>query len=168
MTEYRDRATGAIKSQGQLRKENPNVSLPKIWGINVCNTLNVDPILPSPKPTENVGPYQAVVRNGIEKDSNNAWVQAWKIVELFEEYIDEEGVTRTKAEQEAAYQQEIDNNEAAKNRSLRDSKLAETDWWASSDLTITDEQAAYRQALRDITNHENWPYLQEEDWPTKP
>ena len=33
----------------------------------------------------------------------------------------------------------------------RDKLLAETDWWASSDLTITDAQKKYRQDLRDIT-----------------
>jgi hypothetical protein len=27
---------------------------------------------------------------------------------------------------------------------------------------------SYRQALRDITNHANWPNLNDEDWPTKP
>ncbi len=35
-------------------------------------------------------------------------------------------------------------------REERNRRLAETDWWASSDLTMTDEQAAYRQALRDL------------------
>ena len=37
-------------------------------------------------------------------------------------------------------------------RKERNKKLAETDWWASSDLTMTTEQTQYRQALRDITN----------------
>ena len=36
-------------------------------------------------------------------------------------------------------------------RRKRDKLLAETDWWASSDLTITDAQKKYRQDLRDIT-----------------
>ena len=33
---------------------------------------------------------------------------------------------------------------------------------------MTSAQTSYRQALRDITAHSNWPYLQEADWPTKP
>ena len=37
-------------------------------------------------------------------------------------------------------------------RKLRNKLLFDTDWWASSDLTITDEQKKYRQDLRDITN----------------
>ncbi len=32
----------------------------------------------------------------------------------------------------------------------RDRLLAETDWWASSDLSITDEQKKYRKGLRDL------------------
>tara|TARA_Y100000817_G_C16744152_1_gene493884 strand:+ start:267 stop:620 length:354 start_codon:yes stop_codon:yes gene_type:complete len=32
----------------------------------------------------------------------------------------------------------------------RNRRLEETDWWASNDLTMTDEQTAYRQALRDL------------------
>ena len=54
------------------------------------------------------------------------------------------------------------------NRQKRDALLSETDWWASSDLTITDEQRSYRQQLRDITDHANWPNLEDDDWPTKP
>jgi len=34
----------------------------------------------------------------------------------------------------------------------RNRLLAETDWWASSDITMGDEHKAYRQALRDITS----------------
>ena len=36
-------------------------------------------------------------------------------------------------------------------RRERNKLLAETDWWASSDLTITDAQKKCRQDLRDIT-----------------
>mgnify|MGYP003651992495 CR=1 FL=1 len=53
-------------------------------------------------------------------------------------------------------------------RGNRNDKLLETDWWAASDLTITDAQIAYRQALRDMSTHANWPNLNDEDWPTKP
>ena len=36
-------------------------------------------------------------------------------------------------------------------RQERNRLLAETDWWASSDIVMGDEHKAYRQALRDIT-----------------
>jgi hypothetical protein len=51
-------------------------------------------------------------------------------------------------------------------RAERDRLIAVTDWWASSDLTMTDAQTAYRQALRDIT--ESATSLDDVTWPTKP
>jgi hypothetical protein len=51
-------------------------------------------------------------------------------------------------------------------REERDRRIAQTDWWASSDLTMTDAQTAYRQALRDIT--ETYSSLDDVVWPTKP
>jgi len=51
-------------------------------------------------------------------------------------------------------------------RAERDRLIATTDWWASSDLTMTAEQTAYRQALRDIT--ESATSLDDVTWPTKP
>ena len=57
-------------------------------------------------------------------------------------------------------------------RAERDLRIAETDWLASSDLTMTTEQTNYRQALRDITTQT--PSLNDNGnlmgitWPTKP
>jgi len=50
----------------------------------------------------------------------------------------------------------------------RNRLLFETDWWASSDLTMTDEQKKYRQDLRDITK--TFSSLSDKDFkfPTKP
>ena len=51
-------------------------------------------------------------------------------------------------------------------RAERDRLIAATDWWASSDLTMTAEQLAYRQALRDIT--QSYTSLDDVVWPVKP
>ena len=51
-------------------------------------------------------------------------------------------------------------------RAERDRLIASTDWWASSDLTMTDAQTAYRQALRDITDSAT--SLDDVTWPTAP
>lgn len=48
----------------------------------------------------------------------------------------------------------------------RNRRLAETDWWAGSDHTMTQAQTNYRQALRDITNTAT--SLDDVVWPTKP
>ena len=164
MTEYRDRTTGELKNQGQLRRDNPNMSLPKVWNEFTFDALNVDPVLRAPKPTEGIGAYQTVRRNGVTQDNLGNWVQAWQIVDMFSD----DAELGTKAEQEAEYQAQLDNEAAERYRNQRDRMIAETDWWASSDLTMTAEQTSYRQALRDITTHANWPHLGEDDWPTKP
>ena len=51
-------------------------------------------------------------------------------------------------------------------RQERDRRLAETDWWAMSDRTMTEAQTTYRQALRDITDSAT--SLDDVTWPTKP
>ena len=51
-------------------------------------------------------------------------------------------------------------------REERNRRIAETDWWASSDLTMSAERTAYRQALRDITN--TYSSLDDVVWPDKP
>ena len=48
----------------------------------------------------------------------------------------------------------------------RNRRIAATDWWASSDLTMTEAQTAYRQALRDITN--TYTSLDDVVWPEVP
>lgn len=50
--------------------------------------------------------------------------------------------------------------------------LAETDWYVIRATETATEVPAdivtYRQALRDITTHINWPNLDDADWPVKP
>ena len=51
-------------------------------------------------------------------------------------------------------------------REERNRRIAETDWWASSDLTMSAERTTYRQALRDITK--TYSSLDDVVWPDKP
>ena len=51
-------------------------------------------------------------------------------------------------------------------RAERDSRLVTTDWTASTDITMTAEMTAYRQALRDVPAQPGFPSTIE--WPTKP
>ena len=69
---------------------------------------------------------------------------------------------------------------ATSNRAQRDRLLAETDWMVTKALesggALADNWKTYRQALRDITTHSNWPALKvpnmdgsgDNDWPVKP
>ena len=67
---------------------------------------------------------------------------------------------------EAANQAQNDLFELNDLRRERDKRIAETDWWALGDRTMTTEQTSYRQALRDITN--SYTSLEDVVWPIKP
>jgi hypothetical protein len=85
--------------------------------------------------------------SAIESDNASDWGVTWAQVQTKQSEL-------TAAEPLAAL------------RAERDRLIAATDWWASSDLTMTDAQTAYRQALRDITDDAN--SLDEVTWPTAP
>lgn len=80
----------------------------------------------------------------------------------------------------ASEEEECDAAEAAWNagaaerawerlRSERNEKIAKSDWMANSDVTMSDEWRAYRQALRDITSSYDDTTVQGEiTWPTEP
>ena len=165
MSEYRIRSTGEVKTQGQIRSMHPNVSLPKVWNTNVNETLGIDPVIASPKP-EPSGDYKTVVRNGVEQDANGNWVWAWTENDMFQEYTDEEGVTHSVADQQAAYDAQNTATLAASERAKRDSLLKETDHFGLSDVTMSAEMTTYRQALRDVPQQEGFPSTI--TWPTKP
>ena len=166
MSEYRNRTTGVVKTQGQWRQEFSNMSLPRVWKAATLDALDLDAVLAAPQPTP--GDYQRVVRDGVVQDANGNWVQNWDIAWMFQDTTAEDGTVTTKAEHEAAYQATLDERTAEANRTKRNTLLADTDWMALSDVTMSAEMTTYRQALRDITSHANWPNLEEADWPTKP
>jgi len=165
MSQYRIKSTGEVKSQGQIRSMHPNVSLPKVWGVNVHQSLGIDPVTPTVQPDPS-GDYKVVVRNGVEQDANGNWVWAWTEQDMFQEYTDDEGTVVT-------VQAQIDAKVAADNaaleateRSTRDDLLKATDHYGLSDVTMTEAMTTYRQALRDVPQQEGFP--QTITWPTKP
>tara|TARA_R100000329_G_scaffold55817_1_gene50635 strand:- start:459 stop:758 length:300 start_codon:yes stop_codon:yes gene_type:complete len=87
------------------------------------------------------------------------------------------GVINLTAEEEAAIDAEelaeedfLTQSKIEANRVSRNAKLASSDWTQMPDITLTnkDEWLTYRQALRDLPTHSNWPNLEDSDWPTKP
>ena len=162
--EYRVRSSGTLMTQGDLRKLNSNMSLPKVWNDSVHDALGVDPVFKTPQPSPS-GAYKIVVRDGVEQDANNNWVQKWVERDMFSDTT-EDGVTTTKAEHETAYQAELDANAAESVRADRDSRLAKTDWMGMSDVTMSAEWATYRQALRDVPDQDGFPNMI--TWPDEP
>ena len=67
----------------------------------------------------------------------------------------------------ASFEAQAENNVYFKRlRIKRDRLLADTDWWGLSDVTMTAEQTAYRQALRDLPANTSDPA--NPSWPTPP
>ena len=170
MSEYRNRTTGEVKTQGQWRSANPNTSLPRTWKAATLDALNLDAVLRSPAATTTA--YQTSARDGVVQDSNGNWVENYVARDMFADTTetDDDGnvVTTTKAQHETAYQATLDANVAEGNRTKRDGLLADTDYFALTDVTMDAAMTTYRQALRDVTDHANWPNLDDADWPTKP
>ena len=50
-------------------------------------------------------------------------------------------------------------------RQYRNAMLQDTDFYALGDVTMSDAMKTYRQALRDLPAHKDWPNV---DFPTKP
>ena len=167
---------------GDLRRNYPNVSFPKAITATIMQKYGMVGVLEGPKPSTTA--YQTVQRNALptrpvtgqddegEDILANYWMINYTAVDMFADTTetDDEGVetTTTKAQHEAAYQATLDATAATAVRAKRATLLAETDYLALTDNTLDDITTAYRQALRDITDHANFPNLEDADWPTKP
>jgi len=77
------------------------------------------------------------------------------------DYVKEYEAVTLSTDEKAA----VDNQQLEKVRKQRNEKLRETDWRASSDLTLSDDWKTYRQSLRDVpTQSDPWNIT----WPTEP
>ena len=105
---------------------------------------------------KNESEYLSMFRKIIGKDSNDNAIESDKPSDF--------GVTWKQVSDKLKALQDAEPMRML--RLERDRLLAETDWWASSDLTITDAQKKYRQDLRDITKSAT--SLDDVTWPSKP
>ena len=161
--EIRNRTTGAVITDSQLRADNPGTSFPKQITADILDGFGYDPVLNGPAATVS-GPYERSVRDGVE-EIDGQWFTKFIVGPVFTD--NEEG---TAAEQEAAYRTKIDNQVATTVRAERDRKLAACDWTVLTDSPLTTakktEWKTYRTALRDISAAEGFPHTME--WPTEP
>ena len=124
MSQYRVRSTGEVKNQGEIRRDNPNVSLPRVWNDNVNEALGIDPVLIAPSP-ELSGDYKVAVRNGVEQDANGNWVYAWTEQDMFQDYTDEDGNTVTAQDQIDEYEaRQLANKREKMVVTMRQARLA--------------------------------------------
>ena len=135
-------------SIGLLRKDHPNTSFPKAPTEQTLASFGVYPVRET-NPT--VGQNQKLQKTWTPEYIGEEWLLNHQAVDMTVKEI---------AERDAVVANGV--------REKRDKLIADTDWMALSDNTMTAEWATYRQALRDVTNHVNFPYLTDEDWPVKP
>jgi len=155
--EIRNRSTGALITDSQLRADNPNTSFPKQITAEILDGFGYDPVLNGPAATVS-GPYEVSTRDGVE-EVKGQWFTKFIVGPVF-----------ANSDDETAYRASVDNQAAASVRAERDRKLAACDWTVLTDspLTTTKKTAwkTYRQSLRDISAAEGFPHTME--WPTEP
>ena len=133
---------------GNLRRDNPNTSFPKRPSDAMLAEWGMQPVTKTDKPSAD---HTKNVTEGTPVLNGDAWTQVWEVTDATAEEITERTETQARFV-----------------RRTRDQLIADTDWMALSDNTLTPEWATYRQALRDITDHANFPWLDDADWPVKP
>jgi hypothetical protein len=134
----------------KLRRDNSNVSFPESIPNSILEefgvfTVSIEAEPPADKRVKNV------TRDALPTLEGSVWVLKWTISDKTADEISD-------------YNALI----ADENRDERNSILAATDWWAVQDRTMSQAEIDYRQELRDITSHANWPHLIDNDWPTQP
>jgi len=135
---------------GQLRRDNPNTSFPKSISNAILEGYGIHSVTIATEPTI-TNRTQINSQNNTPTIVDSTWTLGWT-------------TTNKTTDQITTY----DNEVASNNRTTRNTLIAETDFYALSDVTMTDAMTAYRQALRNLPDHSNWPNLESGDWPTKP
>jgi hypothetical protein len=141
-------------SVGQLRRDNPNTSFPKRIPDEMLAEWGVYPVEYKPHPDYD-DRTQRIEHNAQPVMEDGQWFMGWSVMDKTAEEV-----------------QEHDDNAAQSARSQRDHLLVSTDWLVikaqETGVAMGQVWLNYRQALRDITDHVNFPYLADEDWPVKP
>lgn len=146
-------------NENRIKYENPNVSFPSDVAKIDVTVYGYAKFSYVDKPDYDAE-YQECTEI-VPVLNGDTYVQTWAITEKF---TPEEKATYN--EKKAA---DAITALKAEHRSIRDTLLASSDWTQVADAPVdATAWATYRQALRDITAHANWPHLTEADWPVKP
>ena len=133
-----------VKSTGTIQELFPNTSFtvagPNADFLTANNVVELIETLTFTTPTQKLSTVDAYVEGG----------KAYNVK-----------VESTTSDEQTA----LINQQWANIRFERDRKLQDTDWRASSDLTLSDDWKTYRQALRDVPTQSD-PY--NIAWPTEP
>ena len=165
--EIRIRATGQVMLEDELRrwaKDNGGPSWDRTTD-EVLEALGADVVFEGPQAT-GATVYQFSMRQGVE-EVDGKWFTKHVLGPIFNDTTDEEGNVTTAAEHEAAYKAQKDAEQATAVRDDRNKRLADCDWTQVADAPVDKAAwAAHRQALRDVTAQEGFPWNVQ--WPQSP
>ena len=156
-------------SVGQFRRDNPLTSFPKDIPVEILRRNGVFPVAELAKPdfdqlvqtlVRDAMPHKEIIRLKTEADATDPTTGEVDQAQVGQPIYGNKWLIGYTVENKPQDQAET----AVRNQ--RNSLIAETDWMALSDNTMTPEWATYRQALRDITAQAGFPYSV--IWPTKP
>ena len=119
-------------SIGQLRRDNPNTSFPRQIPDSILEEYGVYTVSMSDVPDIDAR-TQTVAQNATPSLVDGVWSIGWTVSSKTEEEV-----------------QEYDANMAEKSRFKRNDLLAQTDYFALTDVTMDAAMTSYRQALRDL------------------
>lgn len=111
---YRNRETGELKTESQIKADFPNTSFPKPFKAGTAEGAGYDPVFSMPKPEVTL--LQSAIRDGTEQDGDR-WVEKWIVVDRFKDIpATDESEAVTKKEQETAA---INAYKAARQEAIR-------------------------------------------------
>jgi hypothetical protein len=145
--------------EGEFRALHPSTSFPQQINAETLGEFGADVVFEGPQATGG-DVYQYSQVTGVELVGDK-WFTKYILGPVFTD-----GET-TAAEQEAAYKAAKDADQAKSVRTSRNEKLKESDWTQVIDSPVDQTVwATYRQALRDVTAQEGFPWTI--TWPEQP
>lgn len=164
--EIRLRATGQVMTQQEFRRLHPNTSFPPQLSEALLNDFGADIVFEGPQATGGTV-YQYSQRQGVEQKGGK-WYTKYVLGPIFTDRpATDTEPAMTAAEQEAAYKAQKDATQAEAVRTDRNKRLNDTDWTQVADAPVDKAAwATYRQALRDITTQQGFPW--NVVWPEQP
>lgn len=150
--QIRIRETGQVVYESEFRTLHPFTSIPSPITEEAINSLGGDVVFEGPQATGGTV-YQYSQYAGVEQ-LDGKWYTKYILGPVFTD--NEES---TAAEQEAAYKALKDAEQAKNVREQRNRLLADSDWTQLVDAPVDSAiWAAHRQALRDITKQDGFPF----------
>ena len=171
--QIRIRQTGAVMYEAEFRAYQQANGGPT-WGQTteeILNSLGADVVFEGPQATGGTV-YQFSMPDGVEQVVDAQGAGKWYTKHILGPVFTDRPATdteaaKTAAEQEAEYKAAKDAEQSKSVRASRNTLLTDSDWTQVADSPV--DQAAwatYRQALRDITAQEGFPW--DIEWPEQP